>query len=422
MKKYLITTVILLLLIAGVVGMMVMRSEEGIPATPAEYVPIPCSHEYWEDGACRDCGVACVHRQWVDGMCIRCGVCCEHEQWLPDECARCGIACPHANYNVEAHGCADCGVELPHLYDGYLCRVCAEPLELLEEGSLSVELFSQIPQAGRVETLSYEAPDYYALSQGQPSAETYKKNFCVYLPYEYDPARQYDVLVLLHGMGGSEEYWLLYEQDYHRSTPIIPVRTKELLDNMIHQGLCEEVIVVTPTFYRDPQNQFNYNRRQDQVRFSKELQEIILPMVAETYSTYAADGSREAISAAREHFGFAGLSMGSIYGYNAVLPECIDLFAWYGLFSGSECDSVPYVASVLNAPENLRYPISFFYNSVGPKDVMAQLHEQQYRELMLLCPGIVDGENATFTYIKGALHEYKAWGTGLYNFLRIAFR
>ena len=70
LKKYLITTVILLLLIAGVVSMIVMRTEEGTPAAPAEYTPVSCGHEYWEEGACRNCGLHCVHRQWVDGMCI----------------------------------------------------------------------------------------------------------------------------------------------------------------------------------------------------------------------------------------------------------------------------------------------------------------------------------------------------------------
>jgi len=420
LKKYLITTVILLLLIAGVVGTMVMRSEEGFPAAPAEYTPIPCAHEYWEDGVCRACGVACVHRQWVDGMCIRCGWCCPHETWLPNQCARCAMACPHDVYDVENHGCALCGVELPHLYDGYLCRVCAEPLAF-EDNTLSIELFNQIPQAGRVETLSYEAPDYFALSLGEESKTTYQKNMCVYLPHNYDPARQYDVLVLLHGMGGTEEYWLLGRQEYY-GPGTDKVRTKELLDNMIAQGLCKEMIVVTPCFYQVPAERKIYDRMIDQARFAGELQNIILPMIAETYSTYAADGSREALSAAREHFAFAGLSMGSIYGYNAVLPECIDLFAWYGLFSGSECDSIPHVASVLNAPENLQYPISFFYNAAGTRDVMALPHEQQYRELMLLCPTITEGENAAFTYIQGAFHEYRAWCTGLYNFLRVAFR
>ena len=57
----------------------------------------------------------------------------------------------------------------------------------------------------------------------------------------------------------------------------------------------------------------------------------------QNYSTYAADGSAEAISAARDHFAYAGLSMGSIYAYNSVMPLCLDMFAWFGCFSGSDC-------------------------------------------------------------------------------------
>lgn len=420
LKKHLITAVILLLLTAGVVGMILLRSGEGAPAQAPATVPAPCAHASWADGACADCGVHCPHRQWAEGQCLRCGFVCGHEIWLPEECARCGSACPHAAYDRETHRCLHCSAELPHLYEGYRCRICDLPLEF-EDDYLAWDLFYRISEAGRVETLSYEAPDYYSLAQNWPTDTIYEKKVCVYLPHGYDAARQYDVLVLLHGMGGSQEYWLLGEQDYFRSDEEILVRTRELLDNMIAGGLCKEMIVVTPTFYRDPLHQYDYNRREDQLRFSKELQEIILPLIAETYSTYAADSSREAISAAREHFAFAGLSMGSIYGYNAVLPDCIDLFAWYGLFSGSECDSVPAVAAVLNTPENLEYPISFFYNAAGTRDSMAPPHEQQYKQLLALCPTIVDGENAAFTYIQGANHEYRAWCTGLYNFLRIAF-
>ena len=143
-------------------------------------------------------------------------------------------------------------------------------------------------------------------------------------------------------------------------------------------------------------------------------------MIAETYSTYAADGSREALSAAREHFAFAGLSMGSIYGYNAVLPQCVDLFAWYGLFAGAECHTGK-VAEALNAPENADHPIAFLYNAAGTNDSMALPHQGQYNEILSMTPGLTEGENAAFTWIEDAYHEYRAWGTGLYNFLRIAF-
>ena len=418
LKKYIITTLILLLLIAGVVGMVLLRSGEGTPAQAAEFTPAPCTHETWADGACESCALRCVHRAWEEGLCTRCGWGCPHEQWLPNACARCGIACPHDVYDRDKHGCLRCGVELSHRYAGYRCEICDEPLEF-ETGYLPWELFAGSDRPGTVETLTYETDDYYLLSIGMESNASWEKAMCVYLPYGYDPARQYDVLVLLHGMGGTEEYWLLGRQEYY-GPGTDKVRTKELLDNMIAQGLCKEMIVVTPCFYQVPAERKIYDRMIDQARFAGELQNIILPMIAETYSTYAADGSREALSAAREHFAFAGLSMGSIYGYNAVLPQCVDLFAWYGLFAGAECHTGK-VAEALNAPENADHPIAFLYNAAGTNDSMALPHQGQYNEILSMTPGLTEGENAAFTWIEDAYHEYRAWGTGLYNFLRIAF-
>ena len=34
---------------------------------------------------------------------------------------------------------------------------------------------------------------------------------------------------------------------------------------------------------------------------------------------------------------------------------------------------------------------------------------------------LTDGKNAAFTEIRATAHSYKAWGTGLYNFLRVVF-
>jgi len=122
LKKYIITTLILLLLIAGVVGMVLLRSGEGTPAQAAEFTPAPCTHETWADGACESCALRCVHRAWEEGLCTRCGWGCPHEQWLPNACARCGIACPHDVYDRDKHGCLRCGVELSHRYAGYRCE------------------------------------------------------------------------------------------------------------------------------------------------------------------------------------------------------------------------------------------------------------------------------------------------------------
>ena len=48
-------------------------------------------------------------------------------------------------------------------------------------------------------------------------------------------------------------------------------------------------------------------------------------------------------------------------------------------------------------------------------------HRDDYRKLVAAVPALTDGKNAAFTEIRAASHSYKAWGTGLYNFLRVVF-
>ena len=112
--------------------------------------------------------------------------------------------------------------------------------------------------------------------------------------------------------------------------------------------------------------------------------------------------------------------MGSIYAYTTILPECLDIFGWYGCFSGSD-GNMSQLAAVLNAPENADKPVYYFYNSIGNKDNMFYWQHGQYHELVKRAEGLTDGENACFNEIKGAYHLYTAWATGLYNFLPVIF-
>ena len=98
-------------------------------------------------------------------------------------------------------------------------------------------------QQGTVVELEYDTPAY-AVNDLLGLDETLHKKVCVYLPYGYDETKQYDILYLLHGTEGEtdgpmEEFWL--KQWGYETLPV--------LDNMIAQGLCDPVIVVTPTYY-----------------------------------------------------------------------------------------------------------------------------------------------------------------------------
>ena len=98
-------------------------------------------------------------------------------------------------------------------------------------------------QQGTVETLEYETPAY-AVNAVLGTDYTITKSLNIYLPYGYDPAKEYNILYLMHGGGDDQDYWLTELSDRtHGKT------TRNVLDNMIQDGLCDPMIIVTPTFY-----------------------------------------------------------------------------------------------------------------------------------------------------------------------------
>ena len=280
------------------------------------------------------------------------------------------------------------------------------------------ELFKPCAHAGTVELLSYTTADYRPGPNGEAPG-VIEKQMAVYLPFGYDPAERYDLLILLHGIGGSERYWLIDAQDAFYPLGDY-VYTASLLDNMIDAAACRPMIVAAPTFYRDSANPYDYMRVPDQAAFTRELREDILPALIGAYSTWAEDGSPEAIAAARDHFAYAGLSQGSIYAYTSVIPDCLDLFAWFGCFSGSDGD-MPQLAGRLDSEALRALPIRLFYNSVGSNDRFYPLHWNHYYDLTARSEALTDGENAVFTTLDGLAHTYAAWSVGLYNLLPLLF-
>ena len=241
----------------------------------------------------------------------------------------------------------------------------------------------------------------------------------VYLPFGYDPAEKYDVLILMHGLYGSERYWLVNLQDYFYPYEDY-VATVNLLDHMMDSAACRKMIIAAPTFYRNSNDSWDYMRGIDQACFTRELREDILPALAANYSTWAAEPTAEGVAESREHFAYAGLSMGSMYAYTSIIPECLDLFGWFGCFSGSDGD-MERLAWLLNNPPLDELPIYYFYNSIGSFDTFYSLHWNQYHDLVWRVDRLIEGENAAFTEIEALGHNYTAWSIGLYNFLPLLF-
>lgn len=397
-----------------------------------EEEPVSCSHEHWENGVCLDCGAECTYHLWDNGVCRTCGLACSHEQWKDGVCTTCGFTCPHEHWNDgicldcgfvcnhEQHyqsscRCTVCGKLMHHSYDGGVCS-CGKTLEFLSVGLPSRFFKENKTCHGTVESVSYTTPDYSGWDPGL----TFDKKMNVYLPPDYDESKQYNVLILMHGMYDNENYWLQDPNEYILGSEGF-VYSKNVIDNMISDGLCQELIVVSPTFYRDSETMRGYNRYREQAQLMPELRNEILPYIVEHYSTYAETPDTEGISAAREHFAYAGLSMGSIYAYNTVMPDGQDLFAWYGCFSGSECEPKA-VAAALNAPDKENYPIRYFYNAAGTKDTMRAQHYKEYTYLITHTDKLSEGENSVFVDHPNVGHEYKGWIMDLYNCLLVFFQ
>ena len=383
------------------------------PALAADH-----DHRYDENGVCTVCGESCPHSVYLNGVCAACGQPCPHPAWAEGRCVRCHILCGHPEHDRDTKLCTTCGEYVEHTYVGGSCPRCGR-WPALQSDPLPQWLFAPCAEKGSVQTLSYTTHDYVK-ERTEGGSFLRNKKLCVYLPYGYDSSEPYDVLILVHGMGDNERYWLLREQEYYEPTDA-HVYTTDLLDNMMAARLSRRMIVVTPTFYRNSDNVWDYNRYEDQDQFVLELRKDILPLIVRTYSTYASEPTAEAISRVREHFAYAGLSMGSIYAYNAVLPLCLDLFAWYGCFSGAET-YVRLTSDALNSANWADYPIRFFYNSCGVNDGMHDNHLSQFKQMVERCPGLTESVNATFTDILRAGHTYQAWGVGLYNFLLLLFQ
>lgn len=360
----------------------------------------------------------CPHTVWIDGVCAACGAVCAHPAWNEGICPVCGSHCPHTAHDPNTLICAACGLSVPHNFLGSKCDMCGAVPTFID-GMVPRELFEPIDRRGTVETLGYQTLDYNAQRRGETPA-TISKSMQVYLPYGYDPAEKYDLLILLHGMGGTETYWLTDQQRYYMYDGEDLVQTTSLLDNLMDSGYCRKMIVATPCFYRDGTRQGDYVRPDDEDQFVRELREDILPLLIERYSTYARSSDPENIAAARKHFAYAGLSMGSIYAYTSIMPFCLDYFSWFGCFSGSDGD-MNQTAAAINSGTNASYPIYYFYNSISVYDSMYGLQSGQYATLMQTVDGLTDGVNAAFTSIQQGGHVYQSWCTGLYNFLRVVF-
>lgn len=309
-----------------------------------------------------------------------------------------------------------------------------------KNGSID-DLKQPCDQPGTVVDLEYDTPAY-AVNDLMGVDVTLHKKVSIYLPYGYDETKQYNILYLLHGTEGEtdgpmEEFWL--KQWGEQTLPV--------LDNMIKNGLCEPLIVVTPTYYSRVEEYPLGSEQVEQLAeklndsyisgegegdereqniwpeyFGQELRNNIIPAVESQYLTYAnKDTSEESLIASRDHRAFAGLSRGAMTVARSGLTQNADIISWFGSYSGAWAD-FDRMKEALEGPFK-DYPINFWYNGNGKGDFALENHEEfRDRTLEELSDKFTDGDNYAFVTLRDGGHMYMSWIVDLYNSLLVFFK
>ncbi|WP_224753422.1 alpha/beta hydrolase [Paenibacillus terricola] len=223
-----------------------------------------------------------------------------------------------------------------------------------------------------------------------------KRKMLVYTPPGYNENVKYNVLYLLHGIGGDEEEW-------HRNG-----HPEVILDNLIADGKLKPMIVVLPNGRAMPNDRAEGDIfAADKVKafevFEDDLIMDLIPFIESHYS----------VETERENRALAGLSMGGGQSLNIGLAN-LDKFAWIGAFSA--------------AP-----------NTKSPEQLVpdAEYASKQLKLLWLLCgdhDNLLNVSRRTEAYLKeknvphtwfeyaDGWHDWPVWKTGLYYFSQLIFQ
>lgn len=264
-------------------------------------------------------------------------------------------------------------------------------------------------QQGTVVSLDYETPAY-----AYDESVTLTKSAYIYLPYGYDEAKDYNIVYLMHGGGESEKYWFVDERWGQT--------TRNVLDNMIKNGICDPVIVVTPTFNEEGFEGEGEHNAELCVVFGKELRNNLIPAVESQYSTYAnGDTSIENLISTRDHRAFAGFSMGSLTSIQSGLMQNLDIISYFGSYSGALTTVEEFLAAVEN-DEFKDYSIGFWFNGNGRGDMALEEHDEFAHGVLEAMDRLTDGENFAWINMRDGAHMYGSWIVDLYNSLLVFFK
>jgi len=305
------------------------------------------------------------------------------------------------------------------------------------------------------DTRAYYVEEFMKKDGEDPGEIHIQKRAFAYLPNGYDESKQYNVLYLLHGSTLNEGFWFAkgtfnpnagnYQNGCY---------TENVLNYLVDKGLMADTIIVTPTLYSGRSYLEQYGQIKDYGKgdleasflfiaedgsiervieidnnnsyvmnqFYRELENDLMPYVAENFATYAKSGSLEDLSAARDHQGYAGLSLGSMTGYQSIWTNCLDVISYIGNFSGG-----PMGVDITTQADTLKqYPMNFWYVGEGTDDsaTTGLGNFIKWRDLFGFSDGsdVAAGNNCAYMVVNGGGHNYTTWITCLFNIMQVFFK
>ena len=352
--------------------------------------PQECVHE-WVNGVCSLCGLRCNHT-WQDSVCTVCAMVCAHE-FKGNTCVVCGFTCLHDSHDEETAVCTLCGEQSHHHYENGFCTGCGrEPL--IYDEPLPEYYFSEAEHIGTYYSEYYEYNGY-------------ADRIAIWLPYDYNEDTKYNVAIMISGKDGYGENWVSSEIPISYGT----LKMRTVYDHVVEEHLCAPFIVVGLN---------SYDSSVDSCAAAQALREGLFPYLAETYSTWAEDGSYESLVAAREHFAIGGLSLGSMYAYLIGMEHCLDIAGNYCCFS-NHYDTERVVAAI-NSEEYKNYPITCYVATWAMYDAREYRdgHRDAFHYIVDKTERLTEGENAIGLPFWGS-HNWLTWSATFVDAVQYMF-
>ena len=260
------------------------------------------------------------------------------------------------------------------------------------EDVIPEKYLEKMENGGRIERITYPSKDYYG-----DGAEV-EKPALIYFPANYSEEVPCDVLILCHGVGGTEREWSQADGN----------KFKAIADHLFDEGDVKNLLIVMPNG-RSSKNYANtdFSNMQTFYPFGQELRNDLIPYLDSHYNTYAD----------REHRAMAGLSMGGMQTINIGLCECLDLISvFFNDTATTEIYTTAQIGQKLKEfPEELT--IRYFYNVCGTEDTIAYASASAAAKKM---PADSRLSEANWRWQeRPGDHNFDIWNLGLYNFVKL---